>query len=126
MEKQQEIMAQLQMFEQQAQQLQQQLQAVEEAIVEMNSLNTGLDEISSGKNKEILSPLGRGVFTKAKLISEELIVDVGDKNFVKKSVPETKKIIQDQTEKLMNIREDLHNKLQGLEMQFTELMKDSQ
>lgn len=124
--KQQELMAQLQMYEQQAQQLQQQLQAVEEALTEMNSLNAGLDEIKGGKDKEVLSPLGRGVFTKTKLISEELIVDVGDKNFVKKSIPETKKIIEDQTEKLEGIREELYGNLEGLEKEFTRLMQASQ
>ncbi len=123
---QQELMVKLQTYEQQAQQLHQQLQAVEEAIVEMGGLNSGLDEIKQGKDKEILSPLGRGVFTRAKLVSEELMVDVGDKNFVKKTIPETKKIIKDQTEKLQEIQEELQEKLQNIEKEFTKLIQESQ
>jgi len=91
---QQELMMKLSMFEQQIQHLNQQLQAVGEGIVEMNSLSLALDELKDKKGEEILSPLGRGIFTKTKLISEDLIVDIGGKNFVKKSIPEAKKIIE--------------------------------
>ena len=96
---QQELMFKLSMFEQQMQQLQQQLQAVEQGIVEMNNLNFGLEELVGSKDKEILAPIGRGIFVKTKLLSEELTVDVGGKNFVKKSIPEAKKIINEQIKK---------------------------
>ena len=83
-EAQQELMFKLSMFEQQIQQIQQQLQAVEQGVAELTSLNLGLEEIVGSEGKEIMAPIGRGIFVKAKLLSEELIVDVGGKNFVKK------------------------------------------
>ena len=86
---QQELMFKLSVFEQQLQQLQQQLQAVEQGIAELGSLNLGLDELIGSKGKEIFAPIGKGIFTKSKLLSEDLIVDIGGKNFVKKSIPET-------------------------------------
>ena len=74
------------MFEQQIQQLQQQLQLIEQGIIELDSLALGLNDLEGGSGKEILAPVGRGIFAKTKLVSEELTVDVGGKNFVKKSV----------------------------------------
>jgi len=119
-ENQQELMFKLSMFEQQIQQLQQQLQAIDQAIVEMSSLKIGLDEFK-GEKREIFAAVGRGIFIKAKSVSEELLVDVGGKNFVTKSVPETKKLIEDQIKKLEDIKNDLNHNLDevGGELQKT-------
>jgi len=125
-EKQQGLMFKLSMFEQQMQQLQQQLQAVEQAIVEMGSLDQGLDELVGSKDKEILAPIGRGIFAKAKLISEELIVDIGGKNLVKKNIPNTKKIIRDQLAKLQEVKKDLQGKLEQVGEKFTKMYTESQ
>ena len=104
MEKQQqELMIRLQLFDQQAQQLQQQYQAVEQATIEMGQLNFGLDDLKNSKDKEIMAAFGRGIFVKAKIIDEDLVVDVGGKNFVKKDIELTKKLIQEQIKKLNEI-----------------------
>ena len=52
---QEELMIKFQMYEQQIKQVQQQLESIEQAIIEMNSLNIGLDELKGAKDKEILS-----------------------------------------------------------------------
>ena len=91
---QQEIMFKLNMFEQQIQYFQQQLQAIEQGIVEMNSLNLGLDELVGSEGKEILASVGKRIFIKTKIISEELTVDIGEGTLVKKTIPETKEIWQ--------------------------------
>ena len=72
MDSEQEMMMKFQMFEQQIGQLQQQLQVVEESIVELGQLNFGLDELIGSKGKEIMAPIGRGIFIKSKLLDEEL------------------------------------------------------
>ena len=82
-----EIMMKLNMFEQQIRQLQQQLQAIEQADMEIKKLNENLGDIIGSENKEILASIGKGIFAKAKLISDELMVDIGDGNIVKKTVP---------------------------------------
>lgn len=122
----QELIFKLSMLEQQIQQLQQQLQAIEQGIVEMSSLNTGLDELIGSQNKEILAPIGRGIFAKAKLISEELTVDIGGRNFVKKTIPETKKIIEKQIKKLEEVKEDLNDNLEKVGGELTGVMSDAQ
>jgi len=139
MDNQQEMMFKLQMFEQQMQQIQQQMQAVERAIVEMNSLNFGLGDLigkgpskmgddleKSSEGKEILAPIGRGIFTKAKLISEELIVDIGGKNFVTKSIPQTKELIQGQIKKLNEVQRELGENLEQIGGEFNNMIMEAQ
>ena len=120
----QELIFKLSVFEQQIQQLQQQLQAIEQGIVEMSSLNTGLDELIGSQNKEILAPIGRGIFAKAKLISEELTVDIGGRNFVKKTIPATKKIIEKQIKKLEEVKEDLNDNLERVSNELQKVMSE--
>ena len=123
---QQELMFKLSMFEQQMQQLQQQMQAVEQAIVEITNLNFGLDELKEGVGKEVLAQIGKGIFAKTKLTSEDLIVDVGGKNLVKKTIPETKKIIEDQIEKLQDAKKQLNDSIEEINSQLTDLIMDAQ
>ena len=125
-ESQEEIMYKFSMFEQQIQQLQQQLQAIEQTITEMNSLNFGLDDLKGSKGKEILAPIGRGVFTKTKLDSEKLIVDIGGKNFVEKSISETKEIIKEQIGKLENAKKEIENSTEEINKELTKLMLEVQ
>lgn len=113
-QRQQEMMFKLQMFEQQAQQIQQQLQAVEQGMVELNELSLGLEEMKGKKGSEIMAPIGRGIFARAKLLSEDLTVDVGGKNLVKKSIDDTRELIGEQVKKLEQVKEDLNKNLEEL------------
>ena len=108
---QQELLFKLSVFEQQIRQLQQQINSIDEGMVELESLNVGLDEVKDSEGKESFSPIGRGIFVKSRITSEDLLVDVGGRNFVKKSVEETKGMIKKQIEKLEEIRKDLNNNL---------------
>ena len=121
-----EIMMKLNMFEQQIRQLQQQLQAIEQADMEIKKLNENLGDIIGSENKEILASIGKGIFAKAKLISDELMVDIGDGNIVKKTVPETKKIIEKQLDKLAEIKEELENNLDMIEQEMTKEIINAQ
>ena len=122
----QEFLFKLSMFEQQIQQIQQQLQAVEEGISDMNMLNLSLDEIKKSVGKEALAPLGRGIFVETKILSDKLTVDVGGKNFVRKSVEETREIIDEQTKKLDKIKRELDEKLEEINENLTEAIMESQ
>jgi prefoldin alpha subunit len=125
-EKQQELFLKINTYQQQAQQLQQQLQAVNSAINELNNLNLGLDELVGKKDKEIFASIGKGIFAKAKLLSEELTVDIGGKNFVKKSIPETKEILQEQLEKLEDVKKELNDNLEKIGEEFTKILEEAQ
>jgi len=110
----QEFLFKLSIFEQQIRQLQQQINSVEEGIIELDSLHFGLDDLKNSDGKEIFAPVGRGIYAKAKIISEDLTVDVGGRNFIKKTIPETQEIIKKQVEKLNEIKKDLDNNLQEI------------
>jgi prefoldin alpha subunit len=114
------------MFERQIKELQQQIEALEKGIVELNSLDFGLDELVGAKDREIFAPFGKGIFVKAKLISEELSVDIGGGNIIKKSIPETKNLILEQVKRLEGIKAELENSLEELDREMTGMMKEVQ
>ncbi len=123
---QQEVIFKLSMFEQQMQQLQQQLQAVERGINELETLNLGLDDIKGSEGKEIFAQVGRGIYVKAKVVSDELMVNVGEKNLVKRSVPEAKELILGQIKKLKDVEADLERTIEMTNSEFTELIQEYQ
>jgi prefoldin alpha subunit len=122
----QELMMKLSMFEKQIQQIQQQLQAIDQAIVEMNSLNIGLNDLVNSVDKEILAPLGKGIFAKTRLLSENLIVDIGEKKFITKNIPDTKKMIEKQITKLENVRKQLEGSMENINEELTKTMLEAQ
>ena len=123
-EKQKELIFKLSMFEQQIMQLQQQIESVGKGIDELNSLSFGLDDIDKSAGKEILSQLGKGVFVRSNLTSNELIVDIGHGNFVKKGIPETKGIIREQTEKLMDVRKELESSIEKVNKEASKALEE--
>jgi len=121
-----ELNRKFRIYEQQIMQINEQLQAVEQATLDMGQINLGLDEIPKNKDSEILAPIGRGIFVKAKIVSEELTVDVGEGTFVKKTIPETKEIIIEQIEKLGMMKNDLENELEKINQEITQTMQEAQ
>ncbi len=125
-EKQQELIFRLGLFEQQIHQLQEQMEAVEKGINDLGTLNFGLDELKGSTGKEILSPLGRGIFVKAKVASENLTVDIGSGNLVKKGIPETKEIIEDQIKKLIQVKKELDSNLERMGEDMNKALEEFQ
>jgi prefoldin alpha subunit len=123
---QQQLAIQFQMFEQQIRMLQEQLQAVEQVIIELGGLNLQLNELIDKKDNEIMAPIGRGIYANAKLLSEELLVDIGNKNFVKKSIPETKNILQSQIKKLEKVKGELNGELEKINTELTKVFMEHQ
>ncbi len=115
----QELARKFQVFEQQIRMLQEQLQAVEQTTMDLRTLDLGLDDLKQSKDKEILAQVGRGIFVKAKVLSDDLIVDIGGKNFVSKSIDNTKEVLQGQVKKLSRIQEDLEGELEKINQEIT-------
>lgn len=124
--KEQETMFKLQMFDQHIQQIQKQLEAIERGIFEMNELNMGLDDLVNSEGKEIFAPIGRGIFARAKLLSEELHVDIGEGNIVKKTIPETKEIISNQIKKLEDAKKELERAFEESNKELMKLVAEAQ
>lgn len=123
---QQEIMFKLSIFEQQIKSIQEQLQLVEQAIVEASSLKTEIEDLKKSKDKEIMASIGKGIFTKARISDENLLVDVGGRNFVKKTISETQEIIEGQVDKLKDVKDELEGKLEEINQELTKVFEEAE
>ena len=119
---QQQIM-QIQMMEQEGQQLNQQLQLIEQNVLDMQELEISLDEINKDENNEILANLGKGIYIPVEIKDKKLIVEVGKKNFVKKTIPQAKEIIKNQLEKLVAAKAQTMERLEALQTEINGLME---
>jgi prefoldin alpha subunit len=120
-----ELTQKFMMFEQQINLIQNQLDSVDRAIIDLRDMDMGLEELIGKEGNEILAQIGKGIYAKANLASEDLIVDIGGKNFVKKSIPETKKILQEQIEKLNKIKKELNSELDKINESITKVFMES-
>ncbi len=125
-EKQQEILMKLSIFEQQINQMQQQLQAIEQGLIDLETLNMGLDDLKNSKGKEIMAPVGRGIFIKAKVESEDLLVDIGEGNIVTKNIEETKKILGKQSKKLSEVKFELQSSMETMGREMEKIVGEFQ
>ncbi len=121
-----DLMIKFSVFEQHISQIQQQLEVIERNIIEMSSLSIGLDEFVGAEGKEILSQIGKNIFVKTKLLSDELIVDIGGGNFVKKDINNTKKLIGEQIKKLEKIKLQLNSSLEEITKEMTKMIIEVQ
>ena len=115
------------MIEQEANQLNEQVRLIEQNIREMAELKESLEEIEKlKKGDEILANLGKRIFIPVEIKDKNLIVDVGNRKFVKKSVLETGRIIDEQIEDLMNARGQIAERLEDLQEEMKNLIDDIQ
>jgi len=119
---QQELIMKFGMFEQQLRQIQENIHIVDQNINELASLRLNLDNLKSKEGEEILAQVGRGIFIKSKILSEDLIVDIGGKNYVKKTIEETKEIIGNQLEKLEKVKGELMSMIEGINQEINEMI----
>ncbi len=123
----QEYLYKLSMLEQQASQLQEQIQQINQQVSEFEILKSSLFTISKEKNnKEILSPLGRGIFFTSQLKDKKLLVSVGANIVLKKSPQEAGKIINKQISSLNEIKQNLISDLEKLNHQLREIILQAQ
>jgi prefoldin alpha subunit len=109
-----ELFFKMNMLEQYMKNMHQQIEAVENECLELNSLKKGIEDLKDSSGKETFSSVGKNIFIKTKIISEDLLVGIGEKNLVTKSIPETAKIIENQIKKLELIRGELMMELEKL------------
>ena len=103
----QELMFELEELNGQSKDNEERLKIVEQQILELKSFESNLGELESNKNNESLASLGKGVFIKADLKEEDLFVEVGSGILVKKSLGNSKKIAEQQTKKLVEMKNQL-------------------
>jgi prefoldin alpha subunit len=106
----------LQMFGQKMQQLQEQLQQLEQQVASVNDTSQSLDELGEVKEgAEILVPVANGIFVKACITNtQELLVNVGSHVNVPKTIPDVKRLMNQQNEEVRKLQGQLAGQLQEL------------
>ena len=92
----------------------------------MREIEEALEKIQEKDTKEILANLGKKIFIPVEIKDKTLIVEVGNKTFVKKSIPETKSLISDQLEKLTNARVQILGRLEELQEEMQNMINEIQ
>ena len=121
--KQEQIMK-LQIIEQEAEKFNQQLKLIEENLSEFEELKSGLEELEKNESKEILANLGKKIYIPVEIKDKNLIVEVGQKTFVKKTIPEARKIIEEQIEKFNFGKEQITRNLEALQAEAERLVEE--
>lgn len=104
-----------------AQELEQRLSFVDQQLIEMKQFEQSIDFIENMDEKEMLAPLGKGVFAKTMINKEQLFVDVGAGVILQKEPKAVRAILKDQTQRLEEMRKDLVSQLNVLSAQLDEL-----
>jgi prefoldin alpha subunit len=109
----QEKYVELQILDQTIRQIQQQLSILDQQLFELQRLNESLDEISKVNiNSEILTPLGAGVFIKTQFKdNKEVFMNIGANIITKKTIAESKKIIDEELQKIKKIISEMEKEI---------------
>ena len=111
-------------FQQEAEKINGQINLVNNQILELESLALSIEKLDEGQ-EEILASLGKGIFVKSKPLEKELFVNIGCNVVLKKTAKETIEIINRQVLQLENLKTSLEERIESLDMQFQELVKEA-
>ncbi|RMD67112.1 prefoldin subunit alpha [Candidatus Pacearchaeota archaeon] len=111
-------------LQQAAEQTEQNIAFVQEQISDLQEFLQALDALKKSKEKEMLAPLGRGVYLKAtRADDEKLFVEVGAGVVVRKTPDEAKEVIRSQLRKLREAKIQLNIQLENIIGRLQELMQ---
>ena len=122
---QQEYLIKLQMLEQQANQFGEQLKVIEQQVHELNSLKDSIGKLNDSKGGEMFSEVGKGIYIKGELKNKEMLVDVGHKILVPKTVDEIEKIVGDQVSKFEEIKKEISTNVDHINQELDKVMKEA-
>lgn len=113
-------------FEFQLNELEQYHALVEKQITELKILENSLEKLKNIKTgTDMFSPLGQDVFLSSKLKeNEKVLINIGSKIFVKKSIEEAKKGIQAKIENLEQVYKELTEKIEETISKLLQLEKE--
>jgi len=123
-----ELLIKLSLFEQQARQLEEQIQQIDSQIKEFEVFSSSIKNLGEqgSKGKEILAPIGKGIFGKVKLEEDKFFVNVGEGVFLKKNPEQAVEIINNQIDKLKKSRIELIEAVGKINLELDKIMLDAQ
>ena len=115
-----------QMMEQQFKQMQEQLEKFDQQASEISAISRQLDELKGcRKESDTLVPVANGIFVKGRIIdTDEVVVNVGAGVAVKKTVDETKTLLQSQAAEIENYRMQVAAQIEMMHKKKAELEKE--
>jgi len=121
-----EYIMQLAALEQEANKFQEQMQMLDTQVTEIQAIQASLHELDESKEKTIYANLGKNIFIKTEVMDKNLLVDVGNKTFLKKSIPDTLKVVEEQLSKIGDAKCQIIEKLQGLQNQMESIVAEAE
>ena len=118
----QEYLLKLQMLQQEAEKISQENESVSRQLSELTELKHNLNDFLLDKGDEAMVAVGKGIFAKAQLKEKRLYVNIGSGLVVKKDVPSTLTLIDEQLAKLEKIREEYVGQMEELNASVREII----
>ena len=119
----QEILQRAMQLRQESEYAEQQLQFVVQQIGELQDFEKGLEFLERSKEKEILAPLGKGVYVKADRKEEgKIFVEVGAGIVLKKTPAEARETIKGQIKRFQEARIQLNHQLHEHALEFQKML----
>ena len=91
-------------LERRSQELNEEIDKLSSQLLEMSEFSSQLSFLEKSSQNESLASLGKGVYIKTNLENRDLFVNVGAGIIIKKSIPDTQKIIHNQIRTLNEAR----------------------
>ncbi len=113
-------------LEQEANKYQEQMQMLDQQIDEIQSIENSLKAIEKTKENSIYANIGKNIFIKTEIKGKDLLVDVGNKTFVKKDIPGTMKVIEDQIAKIAEAKGKIVGRLQEIQGQMQKIVEQAE
>ena len=115
-----------QMMEQQFKHMQEQLEKFDQQVGEISMISQQLEELKDcKKGSDTLVPVANGIFIKGKIVdTDEVIVNVGAGVAVKKTVDETKTLLQSQGDEIENYKMQVAAQIEMMHKKKAELEKE--
>ena len=119
----QELLLKASMLEKQINELGGNLEIVNQQLSELIQFQESIKSFQESNSKEMFSTIGKGVHLKTLLVEKEFLVEVGAKVLVKKTPEETIKVIEEQINRLNELKYSLSSQLDNHMFALNDLIK---
>lgn len=119
-----ELIIKLQDAYQQSKGLEEKAEIIEQQLIELDKFRNVLNDLEKNKDSEILAPVGKNVFAKSKIIEDTLFVDAGAGIFVRKTLEETREVVEDQLRRLGEMQIELSIDRESTDENLRDLIQD--
>ena len=110
-----QMINELNVYENQSKMLQQQIEAIQASLLEVDALESTLEDLKDKKSVETLVPVGAGSFMNAEINNtDEVIMSVGAGVAITKSVEDAKETLSSQKEELNDSLDKMLTNLQNI------------